>query len=256
MENHSFDVVILLYHNILPPRSPLTADQQSIPFDCLQEHLCALRTAGFECLSLEHAFSELVEPSAAIASPKFAVTFDDGYESLREYLPQLDRDIQPTVFVLTEYAGKSNLVWNTRSPIIHRHMSFDEARQLADMGINFELHGVDHHNLLKFDRDELCRRFERGIAQFREHFAKQPVFLSYPYGYCDDTVKEAAARYFRGAFSVTHGGWRGGDARYAANRLSVPSYLSAEDLVAVVCAEPKKRWLECEMRAPWRRSKT
>lgn len=256
MENTSSDVIVLLYHNILPPRSPLNADQQSIPFDRLQEHLRALRSAGFECVPLEDAFRDLVEPSAAITSPKFAVTFDDGYESLREYLPQLEPDIRPTVFFLTEYAGKSNLVWNTRSPIIQRHMSFDEARQLAELRVNFELHGVDHHNLLKFNREELCSRFERGIAQFHEHFGKQPVFLSYPYGYCDSTVKEVAARYFRGAFSVTHGAWRGEEARYAANRLSVPSYLSGEDLVAVVCAEPKRRWLECEMRAPWRRSQT
>lgn len=245
-------VIILLYHNILPAGSALTADQQSIPFDLLQEHLKAMQRAGFEPLSLENAFEQLVSQTSEQHPPKFAVTFDDAYESLVEHLPLLDSTIRPAVFFLMDYAGKSNLTWNTRSPVVHRHMTLAQARELVKVGIDFELHGTDHHNLVKFDRDELRRRFQRGAAQFQEQFDRAPRFLSYPYGCCNEDVRAVAAEFFQGAFSVTHGAWWGEKARYAVNRFSVPSFLSGDDLVEVVCADPAQRWYECERRAPWR----
>jgi peptidoglycan/xylan/chitin deacetylase (PgdA/CDA1 family) len=244
-------VVVLLYHDVLPPGSGLTADPQSIPFDVLTEHLRALRGAGFEGVPLAEAFPQLIAPTGG--GKKFAVTFDDGYGSLAEYLPQLKGLILPTVFLLTGYAGLTNLAWNTRSPVIHRHLSVAQARDLAKQGVDLQLHGSDHHNLVKFDRVELCRRFELGILQFLEQFQRRARFLSYPYGYCSEVVREVAAHYFDGAFSVTHGAWSGEEARYAINRLSVPAYLSGEDLLAVVAAPPSDRWYECERRAPWRR---
>lgn len=251
MISHRPTTTILLYHSI-QPAGTCPVSQSSIPLDRLEEHLTALLEQGFQCVSLGAAFEELTSESPSQPPPKFAVTFDDGYESLHEYLPGLLPRIHPAVFLLTGCLGQSDMTWNTRSPMTQRHLSLAQVQDLARWGVDLEFHGTDHHNLLKFDFPQLCERFARGVGWFQEHLARKPRFIAYPYGCCGTLVQEVAAEYFLGGFSVTHGAWQGAHARYAINRISVPSYLSGDGVLATICAEPDRRWYERERRAPWR----
>jgi peptidoglycan/xylan/chitin deacetylase (PgdA/CDA1 family) len=211
-----------------------------------------LLSAGFASLDLATAFARITARTEQGAEPAFAVTFDDGYAGLYAHLPALAALVRPTVFLLTDHVGQSNRTWNTRSPEIRQHLTLEQIGTLSQAGIDFEFHGTDHHNLLKFDADELAARFARGREWFQRHLGRSPLFIAYPYGYCSQMVSEVAAHFFAGGFSVTHGAWWGPEARYAINRISVPSYLSGDDLLAVVRASPGDRWYERERRAPWR----
>ncbi|MFO0875973.1 MAG: polysaccharide deacetylase family protein [Gemmataceae bacterium] len=245
-------VTILLYHDVLPAGAPCSADPGHIPADRLRTQMEALLNAGFTCLDLATAFARITSKKQLQTEPAFAVTFDDGYAGLHAHLPALASFLRPTVFLLTDHVGQSNMTWNTRSPEVRQHLTLEQIHALDQAGIDFEFHGTDHHNLLKFDTDELGTRFERGCEWFRRYLGRSPSFIAYPYGYCSSTVSQVASRFFAGGFSVTHGDWWGPETRYAINRISVPSYLSGEDLLAVVRAAPSQRWYERERRAPWR----
>jgi peptidoglycan/xylan/chitin deacetylase (PgdA/CDA1 family) len=188
-------------------------------------------------------------------APGFVLTFDDGYVSLLTYAGDLQVEAPPSVFILTDYAGQSTASWNTRSSVVLEHLTLDGLRALCDRGFDLQLHGLDHHNLLKFDDDELRCRFTRAVGWFDTQLGRTPAYLAYPYGYCDRRIQAVAAEFFQGAVSMTHGSWAGPDARYALNRVGVPFYLTGDDLVTVLQTRPENRWYEIERRAPWRRKR-
>jgi peptidoglycan/xylan/chitin deacetylase (PgdA/CDA1 family) len=249
------NTTVFAYHNILPPGSPATADKGCIPLDRLEEHLSVLNDEGFKNVSLEKAFHHLVEHNDKSAESFYAITFDDGYKNLHAFLPGLLDRIQPTIFHVTNYTGKSNLTWNTRSPVIQEHLTLDQILELMQYGVDIEYHGTDHHNLIKFDETELQLLFKKGVEWFEKYLNKKPKYISYPYGYCDKRIINIASNYFLGGVTVTHGDWSGPKAKYALNRISVPYYLTGKDLVEIIRTNPADRWLEIEGRAPWRRKK-
>jgi peptidoglycan/xylan/chitin deacetylase (PgdA/CDA1 family) len=244
---------VLAYHNILPAGTPLPDDLHCIPLDRLVEQVNTLARNGFTNIPLRRAFDELVTGDLRADVRQYAVTFDDGYANLAEQLPGLADRIRPTVFLLTGYASQSNLIWNTRTPLEQKHLSLSQIIRLSEYGIDMQFHGTDHHNLLKFDEQELRSRFRMGQSWFEQHLGKRPDFIAYPYGYCNALVENIASEYFTGGLTVTHGAWCGTRARFALNRLSVPAYLDGDGLVSVLLSPPEQRWYEVERRAPWRK---
>jgi peptidoglycan/xylan/chitin deacetylase (PgdA/CDA1 family) len=250
---HLPGVTVLAYHNILAAGASLSEDLHCIPLDRLVEQLDALERLGFANVSLRRAFELLVTDNPPTDLRLYAVTFDDGYANLAEHLPGLSERISPTLFLLTEYTGQSNLTWNTRTPLEQKHLSMQQIVNLTGCDVDMQFHGTDHHNLLKFDEQELHRRFQEGQTWFQQHLGIRPDFIAYPYGYCNRLVCKVAADYFSGGLTVTHGAWCGAEARFALNRLSVPAYLDGEGLVSVLLSAPEERWYETERRAPWRK---
>jgi len=248
-------VTVLLYHNILAAGLPPHPDPGCISVDIFEEHMNALFAAGFESVSLPEAFAIAVTPPRPSGGtrPKFCVTFDDGLAGLIRFLPRFVQALRPTVFLISGFVGKFNS-WNARAPYIERHLSLAEIRQLAAGGVSMENHGPDHQNLIKFNRRQLRDRARRSIAWFEEKLGQPPSYFAYPYGACTPLVSEVAAEFFLGAVSVNHGTWAGPGARFALNRISVPAYLSGQELVSIVRHRPEQRWAEIERRAPWRKA--
>jgi peptidoglycan/xylan/chitin deacetylase (PgdA/CDA1 family) len=245
-------VTVLTYHDILPEGLAPEGQRDSIPIDRLRQQIDTLLGAGMRCVSLADAIDALAAVEIARGPERFALTFDDGYSRLHEFLPAILKYVTATLFLLPTHTGRDNS-WNTRAQSRLVHMDVDQLQALADCGASLQFHGLDHHNMLKFANAELRLRWERGISWFRDNLRCRPVHLSYPYGYCDDRLQRLAAEYFQGAVSVTHGSWSGQQCRYALNRLNVPSYFTGRDLLEVIRTPPSHRWLESERRAPWRR---
>lgn len=245
-------ISVLTYHNIVAPGCESPNDLHSIAIDRLNEHVAALDRAGFVQVSLAAAFEVLVR--SRDHAPGYVLTFDDGYVSLLRYAADLSSEIRPTLFILTGYTGRSTLSWNPRSSVILEHLDLDGLCRLAADGFDLQMHGLDHHNLLKFDAPQLEARFREANAWFRAHLGQDPEYLAYPYGYCDERVQGVVSQFYRGALSMSHGAWVGEGARYALNRVGIPYYLTGEDVVAVLKSPPESRWYEIEGRAPWRKN--
>ena len=245
-------VSVLTYHNIVACDRENPNDTHSISIKRLNEHIEALANAGFVQLSLADAFEIVVNVREHKSRPGYVLTFDDGYVSLSTYRNDIISPLRPTVFVITGYAGLSTLSWNTRSSVVLNHLTADDISKLHDCSFDIQLHGCDHHNLLKFDDDQLRMRFEEADRWFIRLLGKSAAYLSYPYGYCDARIQKVVSEFYSGAVSISHGVWTGEAARYALNRVSIPYYLTGSDVVTILRMMPDQRWLEIEKRAPWR----
>lgn len=244
-------ICVLNYHNIVELGQESPNDLHSISSERLNEHIRILNDAGYVQVSLSSAFDILLNNRDS--DPGFVVTFDDGYTSILRYMNNIDSEICPTVFILTEYTGKSNISWNTRSSRVLDHLDLNDIKELRDYGFDIQMHGKDHHNLLKFNKKQLRERFQEANNWFYENLGKAPDYLAYPYGYCDEQVKKIASEFYIGALSITHGAWGGKDVQFALNRVSVPYYLKGQELVSILRMPPKQRWSEIEARAPYRK---
>jgi peptidoglycan/xylan/chitin deacetylase (PgdA/CDA1 family) len=243
-------ITVLTYHNIVGRGQENPNDIHSISIKRLDEHLTALQAAGFVQVSLPNAFDILV--NSRDYEPGYVLTFDDGYTSLSTYMEYIHSPIGPTLFILTDYTGNSTFSWNTRSSTVLTHLTLAELRSLSDRGFDIQMHGKDHHNLLKFDENQLRIRFEAANDWFFKNLGKTAEYLAYPYGYCSTHVQTIASEFYTGAVSISHGTWAGSSAQYALNRVSIPYYLRGPDLVAILGMPSEQRWLEIEKRAPWR----
>ena len=251
MEHHIPPITVLTYHNIVRRGQENPNDVHSITIERLNDHITALADAGFVQVALPDAFDILV--NYRDHAPGYVLTFDDGYASLSEFMDQIHAPLRPTLFILTEYTGKSTLSWNTRSSAVLDHLHPDGIRKLNDHGFDIQMHGSDHHNLLKFDDHQLRIRFQTANDMFFRNIGKKAEYLAYPYGYCDERIQKVVSEFYRGAVSISHGAWAGKSAQYALNRVSIPYYLTGPDLVAVLRIPPEQRWLEIEKKAPWRK---
>jgi peptidoglycan/xylan/chitin deacetylase (PgdA/CDA1 family) len=238
--------VILTYHNVLPPAADGDGDPASIPFDRLLEHLECLQRHGLRAAPLQEVVARLTT-RASWGDPLYALTFDDGYESLYDYLPRLPPQPPPTLFLLTDALGGDNS-WNTRAHTHLKHLTVEMVRDLQRRGADVQLHGCDHHKLTKFSAAELAGRFERGISWFERTLGTVPRYLAYPYGTCNAQIVEVASRYFAACFATNHGSWQGADASHRLNRIGVSAHLDGEGLLAVITARPERRWIESEQR--------
>ena len=242
-------ITVLLYHNLLARGEPQIADKGTIPFDRFEEHLRSLKKAGYRFIGLVEALTSLDQDPSKF-DKACVLTFDDAFESLHPALIEIQQTMPCTVFVLTDYVGQNNL-WNPRATVQLNHLNLDGLKLLAAAGVDLQLHGVDHHNLLKFSQDELRFRFQAGTRWFWENFGQEPQVLSYPYGACSDLVCATAAEFFQGAVSVNHGNWWGDSARFKLNRISVPSYVDGAGLLSLIETEPDRRYIRSEELAPW-----
>ena len=117
------------------------------------------------------------------------ITFDDGYEGIYTYAyPILKKyGYNALIFLTTGYIDKYNN-WDASPGPRFKHLNWSQIREMADNGIWFGSHGVNHtfltrqsYNIAKYEIEASKKMLEDGLGQ--------PVpFFSYPYGNYDNRI--------------------------------------------------------------------
>jgi len=131
-----------------------------------------------------------------------SITFDDGYQHLRDHLPPLiDRlGFRPIIFVPTDLIGRLNR-WDYSSRLApDPHLDENSIRELADLGVRFGSHGISHRDLTSCSGVELRSELEDSRKRLQDLTGQPVEEISYPFGRADVRVREAAAEagYSRG----------------------------------------------------------
>ncbi len=184
----------LTFHGIDPSGSVL-----SVAPDQLRGLLTAIRGSGHEIVSL----NQLLEAPGSPA--RVALTFDDGFRSVHdEALPILrDAGVTATLFLTTGFLGTDNgwpgqPSWAPRFPLL----DWDQVEALHEAGWQIEAHTEHHADLRGLSNDALDEELGRADDAIEARLGRRPQSFAYPYGYLDPTVRGAAARRYRSAWTT------------------------------------------------------
>jgi peptidoglycan/xylan/chitin deacetylase (PgdA/CDA1 family) len=200
---------VLVYHGLGPPdeaRLLITRERLEAQVRYLQKRGYSFRTAD-----------ELVDdgpPGEGTA----LLTFDDGFRSwLTDVAPLLERlGVRATFFVSPGLLGRQH---PQVSGDHGRLLDANEAKALAETGMELGSHAMSHRDLRLLDDDELAGELQESKAAVEKITGRPCRTLAYPYGLYDERVTRAtAAAGYELAFAWLPGPWE----PLAAPRLPAP----------------------------------
>lgn len=182
--------VILCYHAL----SERWEHALAVAPERLEAQLTGLVRRGFVPARLEDA----LDPGG----PRFHVTFDDAYASIRLALPLLERlGAGATVFVCPAFAEDGSVfdVPELREearaqPGELATLTWADLRALRGQGVGIGSHTLTHPHLPSLGDAELERELRGSRERIEQELDAACPFLAYPYGEHDGRVREAAAR--------------------------------------------------------------
>jgi peptidoglycan/xylan/chitin deacetylase (PgdA/CDA1 family) len=173
---------ILTYHSIDDSGSVISVDRATF-------------AAHVRWLARHVAIVPLEEIVTSSETNVVALTFDDGFQSFVDVaLPLLrEHDMPATVFVATDYVGKTNS-WSAGAlsavpelPL----MDWDVLGRLGEQGITLGSHTRTHPNLRRV-AERLHTEIREAADMIHKELGSRPASFAYPYGEFDDASVELA----------------------------------------------------------------
>lgn len=154
--------------------------------DCsphLFERLCRFLSRNFSVCSLPRLAAKLASgrPVGGLA----ALTFDDGYlDNLTVAAPILKKYRLPaTFFITSSFAdGKTIPLWDRQTNDPRPMLSWDEVRQLRDLGFDIGAHSRTHADLAWLPPSALQDEIVGSRQDIRDMLGRAPVSFAYPFG--------------------------------------------------------------------------
>lgn len=207
--------VILTYHSISAGDSPLKISPAL--FTEQMEWL----TANANVVGLDH----LIDQEKKSGQRTLVLTFDDGYADFYAHAaPVLLRLKLPAiVFLPTAYVGRSNgwpgqPAWVKEEPL----MTWDQVKELADAGVEFGSHTVNHPDLTQLAPADLERELAESRREIERRTGREAAHFCYPYGKWNRAVRDATLRHYGSACTTIAGTLRGMPQRAASDHGLLP----------------------------------
>jgi peptidoglycan/xylan/chitin deacetylase (PgdA/CDA1 family) len=173
------------------------------------------------------------------------VTFDDGFRSVLDALPALERlGVRPTIFVCTGYAAEGRVLDVPELHAVaarHRHelatLSWEGLREAAECGAEVGSHTRRHPNLPQLSDGELRHEVAVSREEIESELGRPCRYLAFPYGQFDRRVQRAVERAgYDGAFGLVGVGRLGG--RFGIPRVEA----SRRDGPAMIALKSSRAW--------------
>ena len=175
-------VVVLCYHAV----SPTWQSELAVTPEQLRLHVSAMLKRGFRPATFHDAVS------APSSKKTLAVTFDDGYRSMREHAyPVLSElGVPATVFMPTDFIGRDEpMSWpgvdgwlSTSDAHELLPMSWDDLRWLTFRGWEIGSHTCSHPYLPTTRDEDVQRELAASKVVLEEGLGRPCRSLAYPYG--------------------------------------------------------------------------
>lgn len=187
---------ILTYHSLDDSGSLV-----SVAPRCFADQMAALKRLGYRGITLREALAQRQE-HGTWPKRSIAITFDDGYDSVREHaLPVLrEHGFRATLYVVSGHVGGTN-DWSTTPAKLGQRpvMTWEQLRECAVAGMEIGGHTMTHPDLSTLD----ARRIEDELSGCKCAIESQldaPCDnFAYPYGRLDGTVRDVTERTYGSA---------------------------------------------------------
>lgn len=207
----------------------------------LAAYVDRLRGHGFNFIDEAQYLAALDAPRAG-ASKSILLTFDDGYDDVYDLAWPLlrERGIPFHVFVVSDYAGKTNDWDLSLGRRAFRHMDWSRVREMASAGVTFGSHTAAHRDVTRTAPEDLRADLARSKRAIEGATGVPVRTLSYPFGRSNDAARAIARDAgFEAAFSLYPSRRNATPDRYAMRRDGV--YII--DPVATIERKLEKNWL-------------
>ena len=174
------------------------------------------------------------------ADLQVALTFDDGYETLRRVAAPILRDVGlvATVYVNSSWIGDGDRIASESQKGHYpgeQFLRWDEVIGLRELGWTIGSHAADHVDLTQQPDADLRSQLERSKAAIESRLGIECRHLAYPWGRNDRRVRQAVASAgYQWAVSAIHGPVPASADRYAVPRIDIRKDYELEDFIAVV----------------------
>jgi len=206
--------VVLQYHHV----SESTPGITSVTPGQFQEHLDYLNQHSFHVLPLSEVVSKL-QAKQELPENCVALTIDDAFNSAyREAWPRTRKYGYPlTVFVSTESVDQK----------LSSYMSWDQMREMAGDGVEFQNHSHSHDHLVRLREGESLEDWEQRIAseillaqnRIQHELGATPTLFAYPYGEYNVRLQNVVR-----SMGLTGFGQQSGPAWGAGNPAALPRF--------------------------------
>ncbi len=187
-------IPVLLYHHVGDddgglPRLTVTAAE-------FERQLGMVRQAGFETISPAQLLAYMQGQPVVLPEKPIMFTFDDGYDdNYVNAVPALKKYGFTAAFLVVGVNVDSD-----------RRLSARQVRAMAQTGFSIGGHSVTHRDLTQLQGRELRHEISDNKRQLERITGQAAVLFSYPYGFYNLPVWEAAAASgYQGAFTVLSG---------------------------------------------------
>lgn len=160
----------------------------------IRDQLIGIRDQGKPLFPGDYSLNPPVKPGASsiqcpVSVKPMLITFDDGYEGVYIHAYPILKKYTSTaiIFVTTGYIGKHNN-WDASPGPRFKHLDWAHIREMADDGIWFGSHGVNHTFLTKQGDSAARYEIEASKKELEDGLGRPIHFFSYPYGDYDDRI--------------------------------------------------------------------
>lgn len=174
--------IILMYHMV---SKPLNSNEikYACPPELFEQHMAMLKKSGYSPVSLD-AIDQHIKFNSPLPEKTVAITLDDGFEdNYTNAFPILSKyKIPATIFLATGCLGGYN-EWMNKSNFSKRAMlSWQQIKRMAQQGIEFGAHTVNHPRLPELNTDEAKKEITLSKQEIENALGKPCKHFAYPYG--------------------------------------------------------------------------
>ena len=195
-----------------------------------KQGMAELHERGYKTLSISDAV-EYPRRDTAFPERSFAITFDDGYQSVyEEAFPILQRyNFSATVFLTVGANGKPADT-ERFPPMCERSMlNWREVKEMHRNGITFGGHTLTHPDLTLLPNEQVEAEVVGGKVAIEDALGTPVDTFAYPFGRYNKRCRELVSHHFVCACSDRLGLFRTGSDLYAMERVDA-YYLRTERL--------------------------
>jgi peptidoglycan/xylan/chitin deacetylase (PgdA/CDA1 family) len=210
----------------------------SVPPGVFLRGLTGLHRAGYRTLSLGQVVDGL-RRRAPFPARSFAITFDDGYETVyTEAFPVLQRHgLSATVFLTPGESGSARGSGRLPSLGGRPMLTWSQVREMQRAGIDFGAHTCTHPDLTLLPRDRVEAEIRDAKAILEEALEARVDAFAYPFGRFDHRSRDVVRQHFACACSDELGLVASDSDLYALERVDA-YYLRTDRLFSVM----RTRW--------------
>jgi peptidoglycan/xylan/chitin deacetylase (PgdA/CDA1 family) len=176
----------LVYHKVDEKRE---IGITCIPPDKFRKQIQFLIQQGFKLVTLSDLERCYADDPMAIA-----ITFDDGYEDIYKFAFPIMQEfkMKATIFIITDYIGKSN-DWDSHLGWIHfPHLNAVEISELYKQGWEIGSHGKTHRSLAGLKTNEIRKELSCSKEILEKEFSCKVRYFASPFGKVNYMIVDSA----------------------------------------------------------------